>query len=85
MTFPLPTIHPNGSGRKALDTEWRGIWHACRALDGLLAAATPHDRDYYVEGPDVGHRARLAHSERRVAVAKILADAERILGHVVTP
>jgi hypothetical protein len=79
---PHPLVHLNGSGTKNLLEERKYMYEALRAADTVLAAATPHGRDYYPLGDAVYAAARAAHEARRVAIDEmikaIIAEVEAI-------
>jgi len=49
---PTPTIHLNGTNREDLLEQRLAVARACSNLREALAKATPHGRDYYLQGPD---------------------------------
>lgn len=74
--MPTPTLHLNGSGRRALVGHHKDVLEALRDVQRALARATPHGRDYYPQGRDAYERARDVHAERIQAVEKIRQAVE---------
>jgi hypothetical protein len=60
-SYPLPTVHLNGTGRKDLCDGYMAAYKAARRAFDALADATCNARDYYTQGEDAY---RLARDER---------------------
>jgi hypothetical protein len=70
----IPLVHLNGTSKKELLKQLEDAYRAVAEAGRMLAQATPHDRDYYVLGPDVGHKAREEHHARMRKLADIEHD-----------
>lgn len=71
----LPTIHLNGTGKNALESDYRNararVMDALRAFDAIEFNA----RDYYPQGPEAFTAAR----EERASMARKLVDVREYL------
>jgi len=74
----LPSVHLNGSGRIPLFEQHHKAYMAIQEAIVAMREATPHDRDYYVQGPDVGPQSRREHLARIEALEGVLDDVGRI-------
>jgi hypothetical protein len=72
----VPTVHLNGTSQEELLEQWRNVYRATYTLLDALAKATPHGRDYYVQGPDGEGitQARKEHAARIKAVHDLQAE-----------
>jgi hypothetical protein len=81
MTFPV--VHQNGSGRPALNEQYRTAYRALRAaIDGLQQAA-PHVRDYVPDGDianDPSYDAAVEEHEDRMRRLTSVRDELVLLG-----
>ncbi len=59
----IPTIHLNGTGRKALLAEYSAAREAVEKAFDALAATTCNGRDFYPQGPEAYERARYERTE----------------------
>lgn len=60
----IPTVHLNGTSREELMQQIRDAYDALFSALEKLRAMTPHGRDYYVQGPESGQKARDEHEVR---------------------
>ena len=74
----LPSVHMNGSGRKQLFEQHHNAYMAVQAAIVALRESFPHDRDYYIKGPDVGPQARREAEARIEALEKVLGEVAQI-------
>jgi len=74
----IPMVHLNGTSKKELLEQLENAYRAVVDAGRVLARATPHDRDYYVIGDDVGAKARDEHYARMRKLADIERDLEKI-------
>lgn len=70
----IPTVHLNGTRGADLVSQHRDASDAVREAMELLAAAAPHGRDYYVQGPDAYIKARAEHDARMGALRKVYEE-----------
>jgi hypothetical protein len=71
-----PIVHSNGTSRKELLDQYKGIMDSCRNLMTVMRSATPNGRDYYPISPTAGFEARDAYNERYNAVSKMHDEFE---------
>jgi hypothetical protein len=76
--FTLPSIHLNGSGRLALETQYEKALQALTAAYAALYQLDIHDRDYYPQGPDAGPRARREHRARLDKIESVRQDIKAV-------
>lgn len=79
----LPTVHLNGSGRAPLSEQYHNAYMAVHAAIVALREAAPHDRDYYIQGPDAGPQARREHEARIKALQGVLNDLAEFQIHLM--
>jgi hypothetical protein len=89
----VPTVHLNGTSKDELLKQLADVMEGLRDANSALrdaeiamAQATPHDRDYYVQGPRHGHEARHQNSERRrrlIEMKEELGDMARDIYNVI--
>lgn len=86
MTKPnviAPTIHLNGTSGADLIDQNREVFDALQIVLKKMREATPHGRDYYVQGPEAYATAR-REFEARYAQVQLVADTyEEILIQVL--
>jgi len=80
----LPSIHLNGTGRIGLMEQYHKAYMALQAAIVAMREATPHDRDYYIQGPDAGSKARKEHLTRLAALEKMQEEIGTIYQSVST-
>ena len=74
----LPTIHLNGSGKRALLDQACAAGDALRAALQALAEATPDGRDYYPQGNHAAAAARADHEARHRKVQEVLDELDEL-------
>jgi hypothetical protein len=52
ITYPLPTVHMNGTPKERLLEENTNILHAIHDLEDAVCGCVFHSRDYYVQDKD---------------------------------
>ncbi len=75
MKTTLPTIHINGTGRNALESDYRAVRAKLRETIAAFDAVEFNGRDYYPQGPKAFTAAR----EERQAAFKLLTDFDAYL------
>jgi hypothetical protein len=78
IPLSIPTVHLNGTHVADLVAQYRDAAAAIREAMEKLAAATPHGRDYYVQGPDTYLKARAEHDARMSALRKVSEELRTI-------
>lgn len=74
----IPTVHMNGTSKKEL---FRQLFEAASAVTKAIDAlnhATPHGRDYYLQGDDAIDRALAEHKARRAKLESVHEDIVQI-------
>ena len=75
-SFPFPTIHLNGTGKKVLLSQHSTALHYLVMAINAFEETTCHPRDYYVhEDPNAWDKA----AAKRAEIGKGLAEAMRYL------
>lgn len=80
-----PTLHLNGTSKKALVDEYEAAYDAVgRALEALRVV-TVHGRDYYVQAdyPTCLYRAQDEHQAMQNKLADVRRELEERLGYVL--
>jgi hypothetical protein len=75
----IPTVHLNGTGAKALYSEYHAAYKAVGAAIDALVATTCNGRDFYPQGTDAFYQAR---DERDEALTK-LRDAQAYVEQIL--
>ena len=78
----LPTVHLNGSSQESLLDGYVAAIEALRVAAQALQATSPHDRDYYTQGPDALPKAVKEHSARLHRIAVTIHELNAIAEHV---
>lgn len=78
-----PTVHLNGTSSRELGRQLQEALTALDNADHALAQATPHGRDYYVQGDDAIVEAQAEHRARRLALDKIRNEVLAMLHAVI--
>ncbi len=73
---PCPTIHLNGTSKRALLDQLSAAYSELSSASALLRVAMPHDRDYYPQGDGAGHAAREHRSSQIEAVQRVMRELE---------
>lgn len=76
-----PTLHLNGTSANSLYEGYIEAWKAIHAAIDHLAAAAPHGRDYYPQGPDAYDEARKEHNKRMNALQSMSEDMMNLAQH----
>jgi len=71
-----PTIHLNGTGKRALLDELQTAHAALAAAIDVVRQVTVHGRDYYPQGPAAYTQARHEMDGRLAALAGVQADLQ---------
>ena len=71
-------IHMNGTGKTALEAEYKTAYQAVKAAFAAVAAVTVHGRDYYIGEPGAYYQAR----EARDVMLRSLDDIRNELAQV---
>jgi hypothetical protein len=79
----FPTIHLNGSSKERLLEQLQAARAAGTDFVQCLEAMTPHDRDYYPQGPDAGKQARDQHHDRLHAVYVVQDELNRLYRNIM--
>lgn len=77
-----PTIHLNGTSADALLDQYQTAAGALRQAIETLIDAYPNARDYYPQGAAAFHEAALEHSERVLALSRVVAELDLLAEHV---
>lgn len=70
----FPTIHLNGTSKKALQDAIEEAARAITSARKALQETSPHARDYYPQGPDAFPKARDEYVARRVKLEEIYSE-----------
>jgi len=76
--WSIPTVHLNGTGKAALLNANTEAFRALSDTVVALAEATPHARDYYVQGDGAYTKALREHSARLDRVTSVMREIELI-------
>lgn len=71
VDLAVPTIHLNGTSKKALIEDLEKAVHALRAAVKAVAEASPNARDYYLQGHGAFPRATKEHASRLERVQSV--------------
>lgn len=77
----VPRVHLNGSSYEELMTQLSTVTEALGFALDALAQATPHGRDYYMQGDAIGP-ARADHAGRTGRLKSVLTEIELIAAGV---
>lgn len=78
MALAIPTVHSNGTSGKELLAQLLLAYRAVKEAERLLAAACPHNRDYYVQFGNPGKEAREQHASRMYRLHSVAVELETI-------
>lgn len=78
MELTYPTVHLNGSSKDDLVRQQRTARRALQTALDTLQQASPHGRDYYVQGPDALRKAMAAHEARIAKVQAVIKELSAI-------
>jgi hypothetical protein len=81
-TFPLPTIHLNGTGRDTLLRDYSEAYTQLIKFRDAFARIEFNARDFYVQGSDAFPRARSARDELRLRIGQLMEYLEAHLAHL---
>lgn len=70
----IPTIHLNGTGKKALLEELEAAYRLLDAAIDAVARITVHGRDYYPQGDGAYQQARAEHDARKAVLTGVLDE-----------
>lgn len=76
-----PSIHMNGSSASALFDGYVAAMLAVDAAIEKLAQASPHGRDYYLQGGDAFDKARAEHTARLHALRGVAGELRELAEH----
>jgi len=79
-----PTIHINGTSRKALEDALADANVALGRAIEAIAETAPNARDYYVQTGNTFNEAVSEHHARIAKLTDVLADIQALYEHVVT-
>ena len=82
-TILKPTIHLNGTGRRALSTQYENASEALRHAIEVIAEMGPNGRDYYPQGDDAFYKARDQFCAQLAKVNEVKEYVDALLEHVV--
>lgn len=82
-TYPLPTVHLNGTGRKELSDGYMAAYQAARRAFDALADATCNARDYYTQGDDAYSKARAARDQQLFNLRELIRYTEEHVAHLL--
>jgi hypothetical protein len=69
-----PTIHMNGTSRRALLADLTGAIKAVNAAVDAVKKTCPHGRDYYPQGPNAIKEALRQHCARVSLLEKVIEE-----------
>jgi hypothetical protein len=75
----VPTIHSNGSDGGALREQYANAHAALESAITALTNACPHERDYYIRGPEAYKQAMREHTKRMHALYEARDDMREIV------
>jgi hypothetical protein len=81
MTYPLPSIHLNGTGLSTLEAEYDDAYQAARKARAALAATTCNGRDFYPPGDAAYSKARDERDRQLKALDNVIAYIAMHLEH----
>lgn len=70
----VPTIHLNGTGKRALMAALEASHHAIGHALEAMGQTAPNGRDYYTQPAGALERAQLQHKDRLLAVLAVQAE-----------
>lgn len=76
-----PTIHLNGTSAQSLASQYSEARVACEQALAVLQLASPHGRDYYVQGDHALDTAIAEHNARALALRGVIGDLEDLEAH----
>jgi len=74
----IPTVHSNGTGFPTLMAQLNSVVVALEHALDAMSEATPHGRDYYVQGDNTINIARDDHANRRYKINDVLTEIEEV-------
>lgn len=75
----IPTVHMNGTDGRDLLEQQQAVLDALRAVPFAMFAATPNGRDYYPQGEDALHEARMAFNKHFKTIQDMITDFDYVL------
>lgn len=75
----VPMIHRNGTSKDELKIGLMNVSNALHDAERLLRAATPHGRDYYLQGNEALKKAILEHEFRLSRIGSIQAEIDTMM------
>lgn len=82
ISYPLPTVHLNGTGRDTLIQEYREAYRKLIAFRDAFAATTCNGRDFYPQGPDAYTQARRQRDRELERIHDLMEYIEAHLTHL---
>lgn len=73
-----PTVHLNGTSRKALFEQHVAAAQAVRVAREVHAESAPHGRDYYLQGPTAYREAQLEYLARDRKLAEVCEELMKL-------
>lgn len=83
-TTTKPTIHMNGTSRRALYVGYFVAYQKIADAIAALSETAPNGRDYYPQGDAAIIAAGKEHRERMTALRSVLVDLEELAAHTTT-
>jgi hypothetical protein len=84
LSFPLPAVHLNGTGRETLLKEWEEAYKSLNKAFNALLDTTCHGRDYYVIDDNAYSQARDKRIEMRDKLQEVCEYAQAHYYHLKT-
>ena len=81
-SFPLPTVHLNGTGRDRLLADYQSAYRLLRAACDAFASIEFNARDYYVQGDYAFNAARTERDRARANFEALNSYLEAHLLHL---
>jgi len=81
--YPLPTVHLNGTGRKALSDEYMAAYQAARRAFDALCDATCNARDYYTQSDNAYIQARSERDRQLENLRDLIRYIEAHVAHLL--
>ena len=78
MPLASPTVHLNGTSKAMLVAGYTKAMQAVDQAITALAATQPHERDYYVQTPNLFNQACDEHKSRMTKLAVIRHELEEL-------
>lgn len=81
-SFPLPSVHLNGTGRKTLSEGYFNAYSKLQEADRAFREIEFNARDYYVQGPGAWPQARTERDAMHAKFEELRVYLETHLAHL---